>query len=41
VHAFFLTNRVGPCRVRVSFAGGADFVTSKSAWKKFRTPSLR
>jgi hypothetical protein len=41
VHAFFLTNRVGPCRVRVSFAGDADFVTSKSAWKKFRTPSLR
>jgi hypothetical protein len=41
VHAFFLTNRVGLCRVRVSYAGDADYVKSKSAWKKFRTPSVR
>jgi hypothetical protein len=41
VHAFFLTNRVGPCRVRVSYAGDADYVKSKSAWKKFRTPRVR
>jgi len=41
VHAFFLTNRAGPCRVRVSYAGDADFVKSRSAWKKFRTPSVR
>jgi hypothetical protein len=41
VHAFFLTNRVGPCRVRVSYSGDADYVKSKSAWKKFRTPSVR
>lgn len=41
VHAFFVTNRVGQCRVRVSYAGDTDYVKSKSAWKKFRTPSLR
>lgn len=38
VHAFFLTNRVGPCRVRVSYAGDADYVKSKSAWKKSGRP---
>lgn len=41
VNAFFLTNRVGKCRVQVSYSGDADYVKSKSAWKKFRTPSVR
>ena len=41
VHAFFLTNKTGQCRVRVSYSGDTDYVKSKSAWKTFRTPSIR
>jgi hypothetical protein len=37
VHAFFLTNKVGPCRVRVSYPGDPFYARSTSAWKKFRT----
>jgi hypothetical protein len=36
VHAFFLTNHAGPCRVRVTYSGDTNFAASKSGWKKFR-----
>ncbi len=37
VHALFVTNRAGQCRVRVSYSGDTNYGAGKSAWKKFRT----
>jgi hypothetical protein len=38
-HVFFLTNKPGLCRVRVTYLGDSDFVHGASAWKKFRAHS--
>lgn len=41
VHAFFLTNKAGACRVRVLYAGDPAYVGSTSGWKKFRVRASR
>lgn len=35
-HVFFVTNKPGLCRVRVTYLGDTDYVRSASAWKKFK-----
>jgi hypothetical protein len=35
-HVFFLTNRAGSCRVRVSYAGDTTYARARSGWKNFR-----
>lgn len=37
VHAFFMTNKAGRCRVRVAYSGDENYGASKSAWRTFRT----
>jgi hypothetical protein len=41
VHAYFFTYKVGPCRVRVQYAGDTNYAASKSPWKNFRTPKVQ
>ena len=40
-HVFFVTNKPGPCRVRVTYRGDTDYARGASAWKKFRAHPLR
>jgi hypothetical protein len=41
VHVYFVTNKAGQCRVRVTYGGDTNYVASKSPWKKFRVRSPR
>lgn len=38
VHAYFLTNKSGRCRVRVSYSGDSNYAASNSPWRTFRVP---
>jgi hypothetical protein len=41
VHAYYVTNRAGQFRIRVSYGGDSNYASAKSGWKAFRVRSVR
>jgi hypothetical protein len=41
VLAYYVTNRAGQFRIRVSYGGDSNYASAKSGWKAFRVRSVR